>query len=91
MSYRRTFDPQKAKSTPPVASRPDRACNGSEVDFYPKHAVRYAAAVAVCHTCPHEADCLAWAIETRQSFGVLGGTTPDQRHLMIKNAKEDAA
>jgi len=91
VSHRRTFDPREARSTPPVLDRPDRACNGSDVDFHPEHASGYAAAVAVCRTCPVKADCLAWALETRQSFGVLGGTTPDQRHAMIKNAREDAA
>jgi hypothetical protein len=86
MTRRRTFDPHEAKSTPPIADRPDRACNGAEVDFFPDHASGYARAVAVCHRCPHEAECLAWALDTRQSFGVLGGTSPEQRRVMLSDA-----
>lgn len=91
MSHRRTFDPQKARSTPPVLADPRRACKVSDVDFYPTHASGYRKALAVCHTCPVEADCRKWALDTRQSFGVLGGTTPDERHRMIENAEDDAA
>lgn len=91
MSHRRTFDPREARSTPPVLTRSDRACRNSDVDFYPTHASGYRAALAVCHACPVEDDCRAWAIETRQSFGVYGGTTPDERHFMIKNAGGEAA
>lgn len=92
MSHRRTFDPSEARSTPPVLHHPDRACRNLDPEtFYPRHATGYAKAVAVCHACPVEADCLAWALDTRQSFGVFGGTTPDERHRMIKNVRRDAA
>lgn len=91
MSHRRTFDPREARSTPPVLDRPDRACRDSDVDFYPSHPSGYRTALAVCRLCPVKAECLAWALETRQSFGVFGGTTPDERHAMIKNAGGEAA
>lgn len=89
MTHRRTFDPQAAKATPPVSARPDRACNDDDVGdlFYPTHASGFPAAVAVCHRCPHEGDCLDWALETRQSFGVWGGRTPDERHEMLRQRK----
>lgn len=92
MGHRRTFDPQTAKSTPPVLDRLDRACRDEDPElFYPDHASGYGRAVAICHTCPVEAACLQWAIESGQSFGVFGGTTPDERHFMIKNAGGEAA
>lgn len=94
MSHRRTFDPQTAKSTPPVWNNPRRACKDVDPEvFYPEHATGYPKALAVCGACPADirARCLAWAIETVQSFGVIGGTTPDQRHRMIKNAGGEAA
>lgn len=87
MTNRRTFDPQEARSTPPVGDRPDRACNGVDADvFFPDHASGYPAAVKICHSCPHEAACLAWALGSRQSFGVLGGKTPDERHALLVGA-----
>lgn len=92
MSHRRTFDPQQAKSTPVALSHPGRACRDVDPDtFFPDHASGYHEAVAICHTCPVEDRCLTWAIETVQSFGVYGGTTPDERHFMIKNVRRSAA
>jgi WhiB family redox-sensing transcriptional regulator len=82
---KRTFDPQEAKATPSVASHPDRACQGVDAEeFYPTHATGYLRAVQVCRRCPVEAECLAWALNTRQSFGVWGGKTPDERHELLK-------
>jgi WhiB family redox-sensing transcriptional regulator len=89
---RRTFDPREARSTPPALSDERRACKGMDVEhFYPKHATGYARALAICHACQVEAACLAWAVETKQVFGVYGGTTPDQRHFMIENAGGEVA
>jgi len=85
MSFRRAFDPLTARDVPPVASRPDRACNGVDFTvFYPKHSTRYEYAKAICRTCPHVEECLAWALSTRQSFGVWGGTSPEDRHQMLR-------
>lgn len=36
-------------------------------------------AKAVCRRCPVVSDCLAWAIESGQDFGVSGGMTPEER------------
>lgn len=92
MSHRRTFDPEEARSTPPALEDPSRACRGLDPElFYPKHATRYAKAVAICRGCPVVAGCLAWALETRQSFGVFGATTPSERHAMIENVGGEAA
>lgn len=38
------------------------------------------AAVAVCGRCPVRAECLAWAWETNQRFGVWGGMPEEERH-----------
>ena len=91
MRRRRTFDPEKAYTTPPTANNPDRACKDSDVNFFPQHPSGLARAVAVCHACPVEDECLAWALETEQVFGVLGGKTPDERHDMIENKRGKAA
>lgn len=36
-------------------------------------------AVAMCRACPVRRECLQWAIDTNQQFGVWGGLTPNQR------------
>lgn len=38
-------------------------------------------AKAICHTCPVEADCAAWAIATYQEAGIWGGLSPEQRKV----------
>lgn len=36
----------------------------------------------ICHGCPVEAVCLAWALDTGQAHGVFGGTTEEERRHM---------
>jgi WhiB family redox-sensing transcriptional regulator len=36
-------------------------------------------AIRICRDCPVIKDCLNWALATGDSFGVLGGMTPQQR------------
>lgn len=81
----RTFDAAVARSTPPVATQPDRACNGVDTRiFFPEKGETSKAARQICGLCPHRAPCLEWAIETQQAFGVLGGTGPEERERLIK-------
>jgi hypothetical protein len=42
------------------------------------------AAVAVCTTCSVADQCLEFAIETRERFGVWGGTNERQRRKMLR-------
>lgn len=42
------------------------------------------AAVAVCSTCAVADQCLEFAIETRERFGVWGGTSERQRRKMLR-------
>lgn len=37
------------------------------------------AAFKICSKCPVSAECLTWAVETRDIHAILGGTTPDDR------------
>lgn len=38
--------------------------------------------LAACHTCPVREDCLQWALDTCQEFGVWGGLNEDQRRFI---------
>lgn len=46
-----------------------------------------AAAKQVCRECEVAAPCLEFAIETRQEFGVWGGTDEDERRELLRRAK----
>jgi len=89
----RTHDTPAARSTPPVAQRPDRACACAKADlalFFPGktadgRTITGREALAICHICPHEADCLAWALETEQAHGIWGGKTADERYQILKS------
>jgi WhiB family redox-sensing transcriptional regulator len=82
-----SVDPLTARSAPPVADLPDRACNGADPRiFYPPMRKSYGPARAICAGCPHRQPCLDWALETRQGFGFWGGATPEERLAMIREA-----
>ena len=44
-------------------------------------------AKAVCRTCPVREACLDYAINSRQTHGVWGGTDPEQRRALIPRAE----
>lgn len=78
--YHRMLDNAGAAATPPVAALPDRACNGVDIAvFFPVDNTGIKAARDICKTCPHRQPCLDWATDTRQTFGIYGATTPDER------------
>jgi WhiB family redox-sensing transcriptional regulator len=41
-------------------------------------------AKSLCAGCPVRGQCLAYALETRQKWGVWGGTTQEERQTMIR-------
>ena len=43
------------------------------------------AAIAVCNTCAVADQCIEFAIETRERFGVWGGTNERERRRMLKS------
>lgn len=91
---REGYDHPSAVGLPPVARHPDRACADPDVNpeiFYPtaRGAVALVTAREVCGRCPHRQECLDWALETGQGFGIWSGTTPEERERMIKS-REDA-
>ena len=41
-------------------------------------------ALAICDICPVKEDCLQYALEARERFGVWGGTTEKQRRKIVR-------
>jgi WhiB family redox-sensing transcriptional regulator len=73
-------------------------CKGEDVDmFYPpeyKHLTlverkywrdRVGVAKALCAECPLREQCLKWAIDNGEVFGVWGGYTPRERRRLRRN------
>jgi len=83
-------------SSPGAAWQDAGACIGSDpARFHPsgwgeKHAAQVADARAVCETCQVVAECLAWALDTRDGHAILGGTTPAERATILRNRQRRA-
>lgn len=60
-----------------------RACAGSDPDlFFDQDLVTEPIARDICWTCPIRLECLTWALETKQEFGMWGGMSEKQRKFM---------
>ena len=68
------------------------ACRGQNADLFfnpdnergrPKR-IREAKAKAVCATCPVVAECLKWALDVGEPYGIWGGKSPAER-LELRN------
>ena len=44
-----------------------------------------------CRTCPSQEPCLAFALATGQALGVWGGTSPEDRRLIVRARREAVA
>lgn len=69
------------------------ACKGMDpvIFFGPEHAEtvkekreREDAAKAVCNTCPVKHDCLEYALEAREAYGIWGGLTELERKTLLR-------
>lgn len=66
------------------------ACVGADPDlFFPERGDHAAiqAALAICATCTVRAECLDYALTTRQNVGILGGTTASQRKQTLRSRR----
>jgi WhiB family redox-sensing transcriptional regulator len=59
--------------------------------FFPDTPQAEADALAMCSICPAQAACLAYAVETRQLFGIWGGKTQGELRYLIAHAGQDPA
>lgn len=52
--------------------------------FFPNGREQEARALAVCATCPVVEDCLEYAVDSRERYGVWGGTTEKGRRKLMQ-------
>ncbi len=61
------------------------ACRDEDREiFYPTRGVSTAPAKKVCARCPVTNECLAYALERRDPYGIWGGLTEDERESLQK-------
>jgi len=71
-----------------VGWRGDAACAGVGPEIFfsggstGEALVRTEAAKAICSTCPCRHECLSFALETNQEFGVWGGASEQERRRL---------
>lgn len=68
---RGTKDPDKF-----FRERADRSGVKNDIEGNTKDAKK------MCRGCPVATECLLWALEHDEEYGIWGGSTPDERHKM---------
>jgi WhiB family redox-sensing transcriptional regulator len=63
------------------------ACRDADPDlFFPATPDESAHALALCAVCPVRLDCLEYALDARERFGIWGGSTEKQRLALLRRS-----
>ena len=69
--------------------RREASCKDKDPDiFFPGQSESNHRAIAICSDCPVRIDCLEYAIETKESFGIWGGLLPQDRAYVREQMKK---
>ena len=80
--------------------RPDAACRGLDPELFfssdeianrQERQDREAEAKAVCARCPVRTECLAYAIDAGERYGIWGGLDPVERRALVRARSREAA
>ena len=64
------------------------ACAGENLDlFYPPLGADGTAAKTICQECPVRVECLTYALNNNEQYGVWGGLSPAERALIRRRAR----
>ena len=64
----------------------DALCRGARAELFFPDQPTFWRALEVCQECDVQPECLSWALDRPEVFGVWGGTTPQERAQMrIRN------
>jgi WhiB family redox-sensing transcriptional regulator len=72
----------------------DANCKGMDPNlFFPERGDSFTvrAAKAVCHACKVEHECLEYALDTHERFGILGGESERQRRAILAKRRKKVA
>jgi WhiB family redox-sensing transcriptional regulator len=74
---------------PPFRFDPDLPCRANPAEWWfptSKPGPCNRAAIRLCReVCPRCRECLVWAMDTRQAFGIYGGTTLTERRRLLRD------
>jgi len=87
--------PQRPPGRPTPAALTAAACKGADLnlffgpdaEFVTARQQREAQAKAICARCPVRAECLEYALDTREAYGIWGGATEDERRAMLRQRR----
>jgi WhiB family redox-sensing transcriptional regulator len=66
---------------------PGASCKGRDPGlWFPGPGESMTAAKAVCRACPARERCLEWAVDANEQDGVWGGTSPEERAWLRRDA-----
>ncbi len=69
----------------------DAACRDAEPDlFFSTAEEDRAAALELCNACPVRLECLEHALETREAYGIWGGTDEQERKRLLRRRRRAA-
>jgi WhiB family redox-sensing transcriptional regulator len=60
---------------------------GPDAEFVTARRDREAKAKAICARCPVKAECLEYALDTREAFGVWGSLNEDERRAILRRQR----
>lgn len=85
------MNPLRLPSREEVAWQDWGMCSQTSPDaFFPDKGQPTAAAKRVCATCPVQAECLEYALANNERYGVWGGLSERERHV-LKQLRRAAA
>jgi WhiB family redox-sensing transcriptional regulator len=83
---------RKALQGDEMAWQDDANCKGANADlFFPERGASTRAAKAICRECRVRAECLEFAIETGEKFGIWGGMSERERRKVRRERHIAAA
>ncbi len=75
-----------------MAWQDDANCKGANADlFFPERGASTRSAKAICRECRVRADCLEFAIQTGEKFGIWGGMSERERRKVRRERQIAAA
>jgi len=86
-----TTTPDLAQLLPTGTWQDQASCRDAEPElFFSASEADRAVALEMCATCPVRRECLEHALETREAYGIWGGTDEHERKRLLRRRRRAA-